>query len=282
MNFLEIAHKIKNTGFTSLDEILTEEDLNKKLKFLNHKTPKSSQANFPINFSQYLIKFLKLDFNKLKQSLILKKIAKDLKLKEISNEVYKTETELHMIDSYYSEKSDEDIITWHNDIGINEKSIKDEKGKKYFIDKIKATLNNEKTSQTPRGLKFFIYLTDVQSNNGALAVIPNSNNIVKIISKLILEKKIPVVPYWNLESLRKLLKDDKIKNLVREYIQKDKIEIFLDQSKFIDDEKKDTDIFDLEMKKGSMVIFDELCVHRGSAPKKNSRIVLRYLYRKKI
>ena len=81
MNFLEIAHKIKNTGFTSLDEILTEEDLNKKLKFLNHKTPKSSQANFPINFSQYLIKFLKLDFNKLKQSLILKKIAKNIVIK---------------------------------------------------------------------------------------------------------------------------------------------------------------------------------------------------------
>ena len=282
MNVLEIANKIKNTGFTSINQILTEEDLNERLKFLKHKIPKSPKATFPINFSQYLLKLLKLDFSKLKQTLILKKIAKDLKLKEISDEVYGMETELHMIDSYYSEKSEKDIIAWHNDLGINEEFSKFEKKKEYFIDKAKATLNNEKTSQSPRGLKFFIYLTEVHSNNGALAVIPNSNDIVKTISKLILEKKIPVLPFWNLQSLRKLLKDDKIKNLATEYIQKDRIENFLDQSKFIDDEKKDTNIFDLEMKKGSMVIFDELCVHRGSAPKKNSRIVLRYLFRKKL
>ena len=75
MNVLEIANKIKNTGFTSINQILTEEDLNERLKFLNHKIPKSPKATFPINFSQYLLKLLKLDFSKLKQTLILKKIA---------------------------------------------------------------------------------------------------------------------------------------------------------------------------------------------------------------
>ena len=30
MNVLEIANKIKNTGFTSINQILTEEDLNER------------------------------------------------------------------------------------------------------------------------------------------------------------------------------------------------------------------------------------------------------------
>tara|TARA_B100001248_G_C27399780_1_gene469179 strand:+ start:4725 stop:5573 length:849 start_codon:yes stop_codon:yes gene_type:complete len=282
MNVLNIANKIKNTGYTALNGVLREEELNNKLSFLNHKIPKSAKGTFPIYFSQYFLKLLKFDFKKLSQSLILKKIAKDLKLKEISDEVFNAETELHMIDSYYSEKSDSDIITWHNDLGINEKSISIDKSRKYFLDKAKATLKNEKTSQSPRGLKFFIYLTDVHSNNGALAVIPNSNKIVKTVCKLILEEKIPMMPCWDLESLRRILKNERFKNLLIEYIERDKIEIFLQQSEFINEEKKDTGEFDLEMKKGSMVIFDELCVHRGSAPKKNSRIVLRYLFRKKL
>ena len=233
MNVLNIANKIKNTGYTALNGVLREEELNNKLSFLNHKIPKSAKGTFPIYFSQYFLKLLKFDFKKLSQSLILKKIAKDLKLKEISDEVFNAETELHMIDSYYSEKSDSDIITWHNDLGINEKSISIDKSRKYFLDKAKATLKNEKTSQSPRGLKFFIYLTDVHSNNGALAVIPNSNKIVKTVCKLILEEKIPMMPCWDLESLRRILKNERFKNLLIEYIERDKIEIFLQQSEFI-------------------------------------------------
>ena len=34
------------------------------------------------------------------------------------------------------------------------------------------------------------------------------------------------------------------------------------------------------MNKGGAVIFDELSVHRGSAPKKTDRIVLRFVYKK--
>ena len=60
------------------------------------------------------------------------------------------------------------------------------------------------------------------------------------------------------------------------------LESFLEYSKFIEGSNKDTHDFDCEMKKNSVVIFDELTVHRGSAPCKNDRLVLRYLYRKKL
>ena len=59
------------------------------------------------------------------------------------------------------------------------------------------------------------------------------------------------------------------------------LELFLTQSEFIDWKQQDTNDFDIEMKKGGLIIFDELCFHRGSAPKKNSRLVLRYLFKKK-
>ena len=36
------------------------------------------------------------------------------------------------------------------------------------------------------------------------------------------------------------------------------------------------------MNKGGAVIFDELAVHRGSAPNKHGRLILRYLYHRKI
>ena len=55
---------------------------------------------------------------------------------------------------------------------------------------------------------------------------------------------------------------------------------FIKNSQFLENDK-DTYNFDLEMSKGGAVIFDELSVHRGSQPSKQSRVVLRYLYSKK-
>ena len=49
---------------------------------------------------------------------------------------------------------------------------------------------------------------------------------------------------------------------------------------FIENENPDTSQFDFNLKKGGAVIFDELSVHRGSAPKKTDRIVLRFIYKK--
>ena len=39
-------------------------------------------------------------------------------------------------------------------------------------------------------------------------------------------------------------------------------------------------LFDFNLKKGGAVIFDELSVHRGSAPSKTDRIVLRFIYKR--
>ena len=131
-------------------------------------------------------------------------------------------------------------------------------------------------------IKFFFYMTDVQSSNGSLAYIPCSHHIVRAITSLMLEGKMEFKLYWKLEDLRDLVSKEPIKNLIIDKIGIKKMDTFLDDSKFIIENKKDTFKFDFEMNKGGVVIFDALGVHRGSMPSKNSRLVLRYHYRRKL
>ena len=217
-----------------------------------------------------------MDLSKIKKSLILKKIAQNLQLEAIAENIFEDKAELHMIDSYYSERSEDHIASWHNDLGL-----RDTDPKETFYDVSSATVENKKSKVSSRGIKFFIYMTDVQSDNGALAVIPFSNQIVKAITQLILEKKIELKPYWGLKDLRDFVAEDKTKKLISEKIGSEMVEKFLMNSNFINQQDKDSKNYDLEMNKGGVVIFDELCVHIGSAPKKNSSIVLRYIYRKR-
>lgn len=281
LNIGEIAKNISQYGYTKIPDIFDQESLKRNFDFLNQNFQKGDDGQFPVFAKQIFLKALKFDFKKIKNSIELKKISNSLKFKNISDEVNKSSSELHMIDSYYSKKSNEDIITWHNDIGIREENFNTHKGRELFYNCSKSTILNEKTNVSSRGLKFFIYLTDVQSENGALAIIPFSNQIVKTVTALILENKIPLTPYWSLSDLRTLVDKKNNKTLIYEKLGEEKVDAFIQQTEFINNKKNTTD-FDIEMKKGSMIIFDELCVHRGSAPKKSDRLVIRYLFRKKL
>lgn len=281
LNIGEIAKNISQYGYTTIPNIFDQERLKRNFSFLNQNFQKGQDGQFPVFAKQIFLKALKFDFKKIKHSIKLKKISNNYKFKNISDEVIKSPSELHMIDSYFSKKSSEDIITWHNDIGISEKNFNSHKGRELFYNASKSTILNKKTNVSSRGLKFFIYLTDVQSENGALAIIPFSNQIVKTVTALILENKISLTPFWNLSDLRKLVEKKNNKNLIYEKLGQEKVDTFIKQTEFINN-KKNTTEFDIEMKKGSMIIFDELCVHRGSAPKNSDRLVIRYLYRKKL
>ena len=198
-----------------------------------------------------------------------------MNLEKISELIFENKAELHAIDSYYSEKSNEFIVPWHNDIGLKDDDTEN------FLNIADSTINEKKSKISPRGIKFFVHLTDVSSQNGSLAVIPYSHHVVKAVTKLILEKKINLERYWKLEDLRSLVLKDSVKPLIIEKIGEDKLNTFLNNSKFAEEKGNDTLKFDFQMKKGGVVIFDELCVHRGSMPKEQSRLVLRYIYRRK-
>ena len=170
-----------------------------------------------------------------------------------------------MIDSYYSKKSDKNIIDWHNDIGFKD------------LEK-----NTKKRDLEAMSIKFFFYMTDVESENGSLAYIPYSHHVVKAVTLLIQEKKIDKCLYWRLEDLRALVLKNTIRDMVIQKIGKERYDIFIKNSEFIEEEIQDTRKFDFQMKKGSVSIFDEIGVHRGSRPSRQGRLVLRYFYRRKI
>ena len=134
MNYdtLYIANQVKDKGFLSINNFLDSQNLSVLDKILNHKNPKGQDSAFPVFYKQYLVKFLKADFEKIKKSFILKRIAKKLKLKSIAEKIFDSKVELHQIDSYYSEKSDKEILTWHNDIGL-----KGEKFQKWYYNESK-------------------------------------------------------------------------------------------------------------------------------------------------
>tara|TARA_Y100000591_G_scaffold51441_1_gene39671 strand:- start:2468 stop:3316 length:849 start_codon:yes stop_codon:yes gene_type:complete len=274
-NLNSISKEIKEKGVVSVNNILSNRELEYILNIVKEPKKGTPDSYYPTNFRQYLIKLLKLDFKKINNSLFLKKIAKKLNFKKIAETAFGAKAKLQMIDCYYNKQSNNQILSWHNDIGIqdiNPSSLTN------FYNTANATFS--KNSGTARGIKFFINLTDVNSDNGSLAVIPYSAEIVKSVCTLILNKKINPASFWKLKNLRDLVKQKSVQSLLNEKVQNEKIQQFLLDTKFIDNETPDTSKFDFNLKKGSAVIFDELSVHRGSAPQKTDRIVLRFIYKK--
>jgi len=277
VNIDKISEEIKEKGVVSINNLLNKKELEDILYFVKKPLKGSSQSYYPTNFRQYLTKILKLDFKKINNSLYLKRLANKLNFKKISEISFGSKAELQMIDCYHNKQSNKQILSWHNDIGIYDNQ--NPKALKTFYEAADATFIKKKPGNA-RGIKFFIHLTDVKSDNGSLAVIPYSAKIVKSISKLILSKKINPVSFWSLKNLRDLVAQKSVQSLLNDQIQEEKILKFLQYTKFIENDTPDTSEFDFNLKKGGAVIFDELSVHRGSAPSKTDRIVLRFVYKK--
>jgi len=272
----KISNEVKDRGAFSIKNFFDEKQFNSISNSLFDLANKEKKKIlFPINLKQFLIKIIKFEFKKFQTSKKLINVSNKLKLKKIASNILGKEAFLETLDCYLSKKSDEQILEWHNDIGYKQ----DSGSKKNFFNEALATVKEENKASS-RGIKFFVHLTDVRSNNGALGIIPYSHKIVTALTKLIAYNKIDLNPYWKLRDLRNYLENKDIREKIIEFVNKDQLNKFIDYSKFINI-NKDTYDFDYQVEKNSAVIFDELCVHRGSAPTKNDRLVLRYLYRRK-
>jgi len=182
----KISEDVKNCGVTSLNNFFETKHLelaNNAISPILRKVDfneKEKRIYFPVFLRQILVKLLKLDLEKIKKSFLLKKIAEELNFKKIAETIFKQEAQLHMLDTYLSEKSNEFIIPWHNDIGYKNIS-----NREAYEKEAELTINQKKSKNFSKGIKFFVYLTDVSSKNGSLAVIPYSHHVVKAITALI-------------------------------------------------------------------------------------------------
>lgn len=169
---------------------------------------------------------------------------------------------LDTIDGYVSKISLEPVLDWHVDQAYSGRSD------------VTKFVNPDYSS-----IKFFIYLTDVHSNNGCMGYIPFSHRIAYFLKQGILSKNITYSPYWTLKDFRNKVSSKETYNFISNYLSKKDINEFLEKSDFIN-KSSDTVNFDLPLLKGGIIIFDEAGVHRGSAPTLEERIVCRFHYKR--
>ena len=163
---------------------------------------------------------------------------------------------------YYSKKSEKEIIPWH----VDQAYQGDEKKSKNFV------------NPDHYFLKFFIYLTDVKSENGCTSYIPKSHKIAYALRKGIFKNKIEYQPYWSLQDFRKIISKKENITFLKNYLNDSNlIDDFLEKTKFIE-ENEEVHNFDFELPAGGAIIFDEGGVHKGSKTNTSDRIALRYLY----
>lgn len=168
------------------------------------------------------------------------------------------------IDSYLSYISSDDIIKWHCDQsygGATDPGI-------YF----NGTRENIPT--TPVN-KCFLNLTDVSYHNGALNYLPKSHLIGLAIRQAFNSGVLQYRPFLSLEDAMSIISENSQVFLSQKLLSIEQINFFLEKSRVALDNK---DCFSMNVDAGSMVIFNDLGYHKGSAPQSSQRAVVRYFF----
>ena len=261
----KIIQEVQKNGISECQEFFNKdkfEDLKKIL--INNKSVKGTKNSFFYRSKgKFLLrKLFNFEFANFLDCLKLINLSKNLKLNQLSSEIRGRKTKLVSIDSYFSEVSSSKVLDWHVDQAYSGNL------------KPKQFLNPDHSA-----LKYFIYLTDVSSNNGCLGYIPGSHKILYFLKLGIFNDEIKYKPYWKLNDLRNIVQDDYYRNYLETKIKKELIDSFLEQSSFIINSPHDTQEYDFVLKKSSTLIFDEAGVHRGAETLKTNRLVFRFVYK---
>jgi len=257
----QIASEIEKKGIIKIDNFLDINEIKKISKIIKYySAPKNTpESYFPTNFKAMGLKILNLNFIKFFHSLEILKISKKKKLEDLANEFFKNKSELRFIDAYYSKISIKDVLPWHTDQAYS--------GEKYV---------NNFNDPDKFYLKIFIYLTDVEPDDGCMSYIPGSHKIGYAIRSAVYKKHIKYQPYWSIRDFKQIIIDNK------EYFTN-----YFNNSEIINNFLKEADLLEnmankekygYSAKAGSAIVFDEGGVHKGSRPRSKDRMVLRYLY----
>lgn len=264
--YSQLAENVKHYGITKKENWLNLEDQQIIEKILIGLKPKKGEKKswVPINNKSRIIKFVKFDLKALFNSFFFINLANRLNLNSISDQIFSHKSELAGIDMYYNPISDSPILDWHCDNAYS--------GAKY----VKNFVRPEDFA-----IKFFFYLTDVDTNNGCLSYIPESHKLAYALKKGIYEKHINYTPYWNINDFKKIITDNKNIEYLKCNIESDVFERVLKKIDLILNNPKENFLFDNKMDKGGAVIFNESGIHRGSKNLFSNRMCLRFFYKKK-
>ena len=250
--------KLKNNGFSTLNNALSKKDIEFFKRYVGslHINKMSRKEKVFLEKNNFFKKLKYFNFNKK-----IFKLIKKFNLNEIASAVLNLKVELNRVDGYHSEISDKFILDWHVD-----RAYSGDPSPKKFL------------SPDDYAIKCILYLDDVYTQNGCLGIIEKSNQITYYLRKGIFEKKIKYEPYWKLKDLVNFIKKENIKKYLIKFIDLNTYEDFLGNSKFILDQH-DTFKFDINHKKGDLLIFNETVVHRAAESKKTSRSIIRLFFK---
>lgn len=237
----------------------------KKILIKNQAIGKDNLSGFfPATYKSIIKNLFNLNFSKAYYGYLFVNFSKKNNFKKLADQYFGFKSKLIKIDSYISEVSNEKIIDWHTDQAHSGKmKVK------------KENLINPKQGI----LKFFLFLTDVEKDDGDLAYIPQSHKILFELKNLIFKGQVEYQPHWSVKQVYKMISSNKIRKIIIDEgnLSESELDDFLNNISFIvksDDTKK----FDKYCDAGDLMIFDEHGIHRASAPITNTRFVMRFLY----
>ena len=106
------------------------------------------------------------------------------------------------------------------------------------------------------------------------------HKITYAVRSCIFEKKVSYEPFWSLSDLVKFIKKkENFKHIQEKLNSKDELNNFFEKAELILSNPEKS-FFIFEASPGDLLIFNDSGVHRGSMPSLNTRIALRYLYKK--
>ena len=263
INLNDISN-LKENGIIKIKYFLNENELKEiidiaKSRPLPHEHPKSYCST---NIRLLLYKILRLNFKRFKQEVKILSLAKKKNLNFIADQIFNKKSYLDNIDLYHTPISEENSLPWHADQAYQG----DEKNYEGFV------------NPDHDFVKFFIYLTDVDSDNGCTSYIPKSHKIAYAIRKGIFERNIKYQPYFTLKEFRNFISKKENADFIKSFLNdNDIIDEFLKKTNFVD-EKGDTNEFDFSLKAGDAIIFDEGGLHKAARSTLSERMVLRYIY----
>lgn len=261
-----VCSEIRDNGIALVNEqVLDDNTIDKVKNIIEENKAFSSKQRLvlPTNYKQQLANLIQLKFSKFKLSNYIKKISEDLNLIDIANLSLGTKSKLNHIDCYMSKKSNSFILPWHCDQAHSGQ---------------KVVKRSELMHPGKFNLKFFFFLTEVNSKNGCLGYLPKSHHLVWALKICMLKDEISYRPFWSLKDFRNLILEKNIYKKIKNYVNEEILVDFLEKSSFSEQGNGDTQKFDVSIPRGGLLIFNELGFHRASEPLINNRYALRFFY----
>jgi len=256
-----ISENVKKFGFYKIEKWLEEEDINKSKKIIKKINSKKGEYKgiYVNRFKHKLIEILKLNLKKYTHMSYFANLGKKMKLKEIADKILQTESRLLRIDCYVHPISDKPVLSWHCDRAYSGQL---EVSEKNFI------------HPEDYSIKFFFYLNDVDKDNGCLGYLPHTHSIANAIKKGIYRKDIKYSPYWSLNDFKGMVEKnyDYLKNMVNQKF----LDKFLNET--YQETLKENHKYNLEVKTGGAIVFNESGIHKGNKTSKTERYALRFFY----